>query len=89
MNVHGVENLRVVDASLMPNKVSDSPNARTQTIAERAADFIRGREQLPEFYAQISSAQSGANYQWSPHTTNLHNKSARPLAIRHTPAWSS
>ena len=49
MRVHGIGNLRVVDASVMPNIVSGNLNAPTQMIAERAADFILGNQQLPAY----------------------------------------
>ncbi len=53
MRVHGVEKLRIVDASVMPEIVSGNLNAPTQMMALRAADFILGREPLPAFQARF------------------------------------
>ena len=44
--VHGINNLRVVDASVMPDIISGNLNAPTQMMAERASDFILGKNQL-------------------------------------------
>lgn len=41
LRIHGLENIRIVDASIMPNIISGNPNAAVIMIAERASDFLK------------------------------------------------
>lgn len=45
--VHGVDGLRVIDASIMPDVVSGNLNVPVIMMAEKLADVIRGRKPLP------------------------------------------
>lgn len=46
LRVHGLEGLRVIDASVMPRMISANLNAATMMIADRASDLIRGKQPM-------------------------------------------
>jgi len=47
MKVHGIEGVRVVDASVMPYVTNGNIYAPVMMIAEKAADLILGHTPLP------------------------------------------
>ena len=46
LKVHGMDNLRVIDASIMPTMISANLNAGVLMIAEKGADLVLGKTPL-------------------------------------------
>ncbi|WAS99744.1 choline dehydrogenase [Rouxiella chamberiensis] len=63
--VHGMQNLRVVDASIMPQIITGNLNATTIMIGEKMADAIRGRQPLPRSTTEYYQA-NGAPVRTEP-----------------------
>jgi choline dehydrogenase len=60
LRVRGIENLRVVDGSVMPTVISGNTNLPIMAMAEKAADIIVGeRSSISKNYFETMSVHSG------------------------------
>ena len=62
LRVHGVDGLRVVDASVMPNVTNGNIYAPVMMIAERAADMILGNDQLTPDATEVYRAPNAGRF---------------------------
>jgi choline dehydrogenase len=60
LRVHGIEALRVADASVMPRVTSGNTHAPTVMIAERCADFALGRTTEPAERPEVGAIAGSA-----------------------------
>ena len=67
LRVLGIDGLRVVDAPVMPMTVRGNANAPTITIAERAADLMRGRVEVGRGHGGVTGVTTrwGQDPMWA------------------------
>jgi choline dehydrogenase len=71
MAVHGIDGLKVVDASVMPYVTNGNIYAPVMMVAEKAADLILGNQPLPPAEVEFYRSAPGTNRGSRPVTSSV------------------